>query len=396
MEFFGGSKKILKIAAVAALSLGSPNGHAQENNKTDTNKNESAERIPDHPRVYSGSAFDELEKIAARHIKEAKESLRSSQDYLKILENKNDFFAFYDGDSTKVEKEWESARRLTDIENVRREILRKEAQIKKAETTFTVQNLGHIIGTRRQKLYENVKAADYLDKLKREGLSDSAAKAVQTARLDRLKKSIYWFDVNLAERKGDPLAVTHIERDNTGKLNAQILFDHPEELVNDETMSIEELEHLLTLGNFEMTDSAIHAYKNAYIGTENFKKLYESDDYFKKYTDGKLDPYSDVEVYLSEPTEMDARKKILESEMERLGIKKISDPMDSSHYDMLMRILKEDDSRFQHDRILSNGCREILKITTEDGLIHVMNEVALNEAKPDEGSESFKKGVASV
>jgi hypothetical protein len=100
-----------------------------------------------------------------------------------------------------------------------------------------------------------------------------------------------------------------------------------------ESIVVHESEHALTDGDREMSDYAKDLYKEAFE-----KDLKDGDN---------------MEAYYSDPTELDARKRQLEYDMEKMGIKKYSEPFTIRKFERVMKVY--------HKGKLSHGARDFLK-----------------------------------
>ena len=90
--------------------------------------------------------------------------------------------------------------------------------------------------------------------------------------------------------------------------------------------------------------------------------------YAKKLYHKSLTPEGLKDKYRSDPTELDARKKALEYEMEKLGIKKIGEPFTREHYKKLLDLKME----FK----LSIGTQEFIEIIKPEYFEKIMNTIA--------------------
>jgi len=93
------------------------------------------------------------------------------------------------------------------------------------------------------------------------------------------------------------------------------------------TMGIHEFEHQVTIGDFYMTDYAKNLYRMAFDSSK-------VNDKTRMFNRTQLNYYSD-------PIELDAQKKQLEYEMERLGIKTYGESFTKRHYKMLLYCLSK-------------------------------------------------------
>lgn len=94
--------------------------------------------------------------------------------------------------------------------------------------------------------------------------------------------------------------------------------------------------------------------------------------YLESFDSTRLNEYetSDVGYYLS-PAERDARKRVLEYEMDQLGIKKYDEIFKDEHIDILYELLVRGG--------LSRGSEEFLRMTKKEYLKQIFNTIALNQ-----------------
>jgi hypothetical protein len=124
---------------------------------------------------------------------------------------------------------------------------------------------------------------------------------------------------------------------------------------------IHELQHNATRNKFGMSKHAKELYAHS-LNVEEIVTLYGTE------SDERVD-------YLSNPTEMDARKKVLEWDMEQLGIKKYEDNFTDEHIDQLFDSLVWSQ--------LSVNAKEFLLFTKREYLKEIMNTIAYDESYQD-------------
>lgn len=125
-----------------------------------------------------------------------------------------------------------------------------------------------------------------------------------------------------------------------------------------ETVGIHEMTHQLTDAEILMSSYAKNLYSKSFDAT-------------------RLTPYELEDVlYFLDPTERDARKKVLEYEMDQLGIKKYGEPFTDKHLEIL--------EKFQKEGVLSRGSDEFLRMTKKEYLIQIMNTIARNQTEVEE------------
>ncbi len=81
-------------------------------------------------------------------------------------------------------------------------------------------------------------------------------------------------------------------------------------------------------------------------------------------------------AYLYSATERDARKKVLEYDLEKLGVKKYGEEFKQEHYEKAVELMKEGK--------LSANSVEFILMTKPDYFLQIMNEIAENPNSTDE------------
>jgi len=114
------------------------------------------------------------------------------------------------------------------------------------------------------------------------------------------------------------------------------------------TIGIHEFEHQITVGNFYMSEYAKNLYRQAFDSSVVRKDFLERN---------------------SNPTEIDANKKQVEFEMERLGIKKYSEKFTSLHYNKLMYCLSK-------GLFTNQGAIDFLKVIKAKYFCQIFNTIA--------------------
>src|SRR5690606_20062624 len=99
-----------------------------------------------------------------------------------------------------------------------------------------------------------------------------------------------------------------------------------------DSSSLHEHTHQMTLGNEQISEYATKIYQEGVIDEEAYQQLQLE---HKGLFPGSYE-------YFIDPTELDARKKVLEREMELLGIKKYGEEFTEEHYSKLMELIDTD------------------------------------------------------
>lgn len=187
---------------------------------------------------------------------------------------------------------------------------------------------------------KNIETEEYKRRLAGELNSESAGEELQKMRLERVDKTPYVLEEGWIKEgaggKYDP------EKD-TVTLGSGTVEDGT---------GLHEYTHASTRSNMLMSQKAADLY------TKSF-----NDDGFK--TNGE---YFESAEYFNNPTERHARKKHLEYDMEKLGVKKYDEPFTPLHYKKLLDLLKEGK--------LSKDSEEFIRMTKPEYMEQIMNEIA--------------------
>ena len=257
----------------------------------------------------------------------------------------------------KIDTAWNSR---VPIEPLKIQLLKKEKGIENLEKHLNRTDIEKSIEDARLRVYEAISQSSYLQKLiDGEHLTRDQALRVQKERLWRVANTSYTVEAKNFQNSG-----SEIEGDSIKNFT----FSAHDVALNPETNAMHEWWHIATLGNHGMTEVAKAVYDSAWVGDKKFNAI-------KFSQQGEMAGIASQEeaAYYHNFTEMDARKKVLEVEMEKFGIKKISEPMTHEHYRKLIKLVQ--------DGVLDSDSMQIILTTTEDGLIRAMNSVAVLDLK---------------
>lgn len=121
------------------------------------------------------------------------------------------------------------------------------------------------------------------------------------------------------------------------------------------TGAIHEFTHQMTDGDFNITPYAKLLYQKAFDSTKAINPILINKRTYLQYS--------------SDPTELDARKKQLEFEMERLGIKKYKDKFKLKHYKIILKYIKK-------GLFVNQGAIDFIKLIKPNYIIQIMNTIA--------------------
>lgn len=203
--------------------------------------------------------------------------------------------------------------------------------------------------------YRHFSSKEYLNKLSVEFGNEETARVHQEYRLRKLK------DVSIEFEFDTTAFCRYYVRSN------RIVFNFTRDLINSpslETLS-HEFSHLSDQGDEDLSDTAQVLYKDGWIGDTEFLKLRK--EHPALFKDHPLNEKEDLEYY-KDPTELNARKRVLELYMEKTGIKKYEEKMNDSHYEKLMQLLKDGE--------LDRNSAQILLLILKDKLVEISNTIA--------------------
>ncbi len=236
--------------------------------------------------------------------------------------------------------------------HLKKEVELDEAELENITKNLNAKNVTALIDSARAWLVKNISSPEYLSKLAGEGLSYENAKFVQANRVYELYSVPA--SINPTYRSSSVANISGFEKNV--EFNAYDVARYPI------TNSLHEDEHVATGGTDGMPENTKLKYEQSWIGGQAFEKIQGT-------SLGVLAGLNIMDTsYIKNPSEMDARKKVLEYEMDKLGIKKVFETMTPEHYQQLLKLMNE--GKLDHNSM------QILLITTEEGLIGLMNGVA--------------------
>lgn len=203
----------------------------------------------------------------------------------------------------------------------------------------------------RQSLADQVHSSEYAVKARAEGLTDEEIEK----RRSRVKQDpVYITDVSaLSGAEGDYHDTDEVFPEHlrdTVRVKQHGTKDEFEQTV------VHELQHYITRGNEGLSQIAKDLYKEAF----------DSSYYYSKATSilhGRT-----VNEYLSDPTELDARRKEFERQFEQLTDWKYGQPFTSEHIKQAKQLLNEGK--------LGHGAVEFLNVIKPEYLERIMNTLA--------------------
>lgn len=293
-------------------------------------------------------------KSSSQEIKQDKESFRRELGYVpnpsdqrKIYNNEEEYKKMVlDGTKSETE-EYEEAlldstrseeNKMAIQEMIKNEKIDAENQIKNyKEISKPYIESYNEYDKQKEWLKKNISSDEYKEKLKiYEGMNDST----QVSRQKNLEKDYILNTVN----QYDP---------NTKETTVEVLASEPE--------MIHEGEHQIMINDTGMSDYAKDLYEKA------FKKTNTQEE---QIVDALAQGYKGS--YYGKPEELDARKKVLEWDMERLGVKKSNEVFTDEHYEKLLKLKDENK--------LSRNSVEFLDRIDKKYINQIMNTIAMNNS----------------
>ncbi|GEM_PF-5159245 len=233
-------------------------------------------------------------------------------------------------------------------ESIMLKINEKQKELYLTFNYLDYSKLSDIINSSRSWFLENIASNNYYKKLIGEGFSPDIAKIIQQERFNRLLN----VSINL-----DPIYF------NYSRFEDGMIFLNPIDIVkNGKYASIHEEGHAETDGDFGISEKAKSIYREALINDDKLKEVI-SHNYgvFPNSLDNTLS-------YWKGFSELNTRKKELEVALHDFNIIKGNEIMTHKHYLKLLELMKNGE--------LDHNCVQIILMTTEEGLIKIINEIA--------------------
>ncbi|MEK7088791.1 MAG: hypothetical protein AAB913_01530 [Patescibacteria group bacterium] len=264
-------------------------------------------------------------------------------------------------DDIEVVKNWEQSKNVPDS-------LVNE-KIKNIENNILLYDTG------RKWVLDNLKNPEYIQRLKKEMDSDDLdlttedwSEHVQDellSRTDQIADSNFIVSRNIKESVNGTknLFAFYQTFGNNVYLPANSFSDS----FRNVSLAIHEFSHKVTKANEHISSKVISLFEEAFDSVSVAKYLSSPDNFLDRV------------VYLSDPTEMYARKKVFEYDLERLGIKKYGEKFTIDHYKKVLELQKN----LPLDQGFSGNSDQFLLIIKPEMMEKVMNEIAENEVAQD-------------
>ncbi|HEU0085438.1 MAG TPA: hypothetical protein VFQ59_00565 [Candidatus Paceibacterota bacterium] len=213
----------------------------------------------------------------------------------------------------------------------------------------------------RQWVLDNMKNPEYSNRLKEEYRSDiltgnELKEYLELARSYRIHKASdgnFVISQNITESHGNSAGNVEAFFDASTQT---VFFPLDIDSVNAVNYAIHEYAHKITTGNIFLSSKAISLFKDAFNSLSMLENVDSNANILK------------IISYYSDPTEMYARKKVFEHDLEVLGVKKYEEQFTKEHYLKALQLEKEGK--------LNNDSREFLLIIKPNMIEKVMNEIA--------------------
>lgn len=218
-----------------------------------------------------------------------------------------------------------------------------------------------------EKLINHVASPEYLEKLSREyECSIEEAKKIQKARLEAVKAGDYSLIEGLSSFTWQWDEVDGNIKNNSGKVYLQYNAKNKEEIITHEVLG-----HKATFAELGLSEKARQIFKEAYRHNPEFLLDYAKEEKFNINTPEETEEtFKELTEYFSDISEIYARKKNLEMEMETLGIKKYGEKFTPKHLKILGDLKKQNK--------LSASAKQFLEIIKPEYLEVIFNDIAEN------------------
>ena len=370
-------RRFAGIVSLAALSLvpqkttetlsKKGNGIKNEDNKEWTRKEVKNDKLNE---IKNALLLKNLERRKNDEIFDISFANQSINDYSQEYENrlKTGKISSFTMDKTEdIPKEIEELRTYMKsaqkvIENINSYPQKRDSNLDDIAKKTKEQILNTIshYDKGREWLLKNIETPTYKDRLSIE-LKNSPDKILQ-GRITEVNDSDYIVSNNIEksdkDKGGNGLAEAFYD-ENTNKTFFPMDQADSMEAIDD---AIHEYSHKMTEANKKMSLFSINLFSQAFDSLSTVANFIEKPT--KKDTLEKLSYYSD-------PTEMYARKKVFDYDLERLGIKKYNEKFTYQHYIKALNA--------QQKGKLMSGSKDFLKIIKPKMIIKIMNEIAENK-----------------
>ena len=218
-------------------------------------------------------------------------------------------------------------------------------------------------------MLDNIDNPEYFERLKKEGSKDLPNLSFEDVKKYVEKWQAYRFlqvrDDNFVISKDIQKSYESSGGDSTMYVggfyrptNQKVYFPLNQDSLSSIELAIHEYTHKVTKANYYIPLNSIKL----------FIEAFDSSSVIANYgTIKELSGRKSLE-YLSDPTEMYARKKVFEYDLERLGVKKYGEEFTKEHY---LKVLE-----LKRKRQLSGGSCEFILSIKPEMMERVMNEIA--------------------
>ena len=412
-------KKIRKIAGVLGLSLASYLGGDKllndkfEENKDLTSGKENTEQLSELTKQkdfeYQRNELEEdkekMEDIAYQTAKEkfiSEESFKSfvdmivfEEENIKLLEEEIE--RRKKGGKPTEQYKNQSNEELDDSLIFLRSILDDDkAELKEKMLFLKNQDRSKFPSEKIQETYEKIKKTILSYDIGREWIVDNMQNPKYRERLKKEYKASYSYssredldmyidnivfrrtqlaeDSNFVLSKDITKSFSEKEEESINisaflkNINNKVYFKIDEDTLSAVETSIHEYAHKATEAELSMLPATINLLLSAFDSTSTISNLSETGTDLKKMIE-----------YYSSPTEMYARKKVFDFDLEKFGIKKYEEEFTNKHYLKARKLLEEGK--------LKMGSQQFMYIIKPKMMKKVMNEIA----SLDTDSTNFKK-----
>ncbi len=362
---------------------------------------------PENKLEWSNSELegdDDLEKIATYFAHKTKEeemsileeNIISNEEYLQDIDKKLNSNSI--SSEEREEFEWEKKYVTQSIENIKKELgawYSDKKEVKDSVFSELVKDKIRRIEAfiedydeGRNWVLENLKNPEYKKRLENEYRSDpnfysenrkkelkNLTEFLFSERKKQAQDSDYKLslDIDASYSKGSQEEHSHgsIGAFYSTKENDVVFPVEKDNFYSRVQISIHEYAHKITEGNLKMSNKSLELFSEAFDTASVASNI------------NKLNPETFLEdiYYYSDPTEMYARKKVFDYDLERFGIKKYEEKFTKEHYQKALKILRE--------QRLSPGGEQFMYMIKPKMMEKVMNEIAENKLAIQEDNQNL-------
>ncbi len=269
----------------------------------------------------------------------------------------------------KIDEAWNDR---PSSEFLKLDIIAKENELSNIDKNLHEDDLRKFVDSSRDEVAEYISSPKYFRKLVDiEGMSEDSAKVMQEKRVHAVKNISY----TIAPQYQNS---SRVDIDMNGK--AELVYNAYDLAHAPKQNASHELIHIALGGDENITQNERKIFESARINPKEYDEVTKNPlaPINELISGTTFNPHPDEHIL--SPAELAPRKYVLEKEMERLGIKKIFEPMTHEHYIKIKKLMETG--------TLNHNVVQIILGTSEEGLLKIMNEIALNETDPKSNKDT--------